>query len=450
MESRTVTGLIGGRYRMGGLLGEGGMARVFDAFDERLERPVAVKVLRPETEALPGMRQRFEREARMAARLVHPHIVAVLDYGGDASFSYLVMERLPGTTLRDEIARGPMPTPRVVRVVTETLAGLAAAHKIGVLHRDIKPSNILLHENGHTKIADFGIAKSLALGWHQNGVTDDMTLTGVVLGTPGYLAPERRAGRPATVQSDVYSVGAVMVEALTGRRADPGAVPAEALPPSLRAVAGRAVATDPGERFPSALAMSEAMRPQRTGPAPPMAGAHTGTVLAPPEVRPTSRAPRTRRRRALVAAAVLAVLAATLWSLLLPMGDRPTGPASTTSHHLAAGADGERAAITTLASSLASAGLPGDGALSSALQSAAAEHRAAARLAAAQAALTLAQVLLAGGGITPNQYQQVVIVLEAAGATAPTTTTTTTAPPPVPLFAPHHGPHHGQGDGQGG
>ena len=101
--------VIGGRYRLRGLLGEGGMARVFDGFDERLERPVAVKILRPQTLALPGMRKRFQQEARIAARLIHPNIVAVLDYGEDDSASYLVMERLPGTTLRDEIVTGPLP-----------------------------------------------------------------------------------------------------------------------------------------------------------------------------------------------------------------------------------------------------------------------------------------------------------------------------------------------------
>src|SRR5580693_3649996 len=219
--------MIGGRYRLHALLGEGGMARVYDGFDQRLERPVAVKILRPQTLALPGMRKRFQQEARLAARLVHPNIVAVLDYGEDDSSSYLIMERLPGTTLRDEIMRGPLPRQRVMSVMAETLAALAAAHKLGVVHRDVKPSNILLQDNGHTKITDFGIAKSFDAGGKAGGVADDMTMTGVVLGTPGYLAPERRSGQPATVQSDLYAVGAVMVEALTGRRLASGPAPME-------------------------------------------------------------------------------------------------------------------------------------------------------------------------------------------------------------------------------
>src|ERR1700735_5377110 len=116
------------------------MARVFDAFDERLERPAAVKILRAEIRALPGMRERFQQEALIAARLIHPHIVAVLDFGEDHASSYLVMERLPGTTLRDEIvARGPLSTQRVLLVMTETLDALAAAPARGVLARAVKP-----------------------------------------------------------------------------------------------------------------------------------------------------------------------------------------------------------------------------------------------------------------------------------------------------------------------
>ena len=142
------------------------------------------------------MRQRFQQEARIAARLVHPHIVAVLDYGEDDSSSYLVMERLCGATLRDEIMHSPLSQQRLMVVASETLSALAAAHRRGVLHRDIKPSNILIHDDGHTKITDFGIAKSFDSRGCPDRVLDDLTMTGVVLGTPGYLAPERGTGRP--------------------------------------------------------------------------------------------------------------------------------------------------------------------------------------------------------------------------------------------------------------
>ena len=181
------------------------MARVFDAFDERLERPVAVKVLRAETRALPGMRQRFQQEALIAARLIHPHIVAVLDFGEDDSASYLVMERLPGSTLRDEIMlRGPLSTGRVALVMAETLTALAAAHGRGVLHRDIKPSNILLQQDGHTKISDFGIAKSFDVRTNVARRHDDdgdhsghpgLPGPGATIGPPGHGAVRRVRGR---------------------------------------------------------------------------------------------------------------------------------------------------------------------------------------------------------------------------------------------------------------
>ncbi len=287
VETRTAPPLIGGRYRIAGLLGEGGMARVFDAFDERLERPVAVKVLRAETQSIAGMRQRFQQEALIAARLIHPHIVAVLDFGEEGATSYLVMERLPGSTLRDEIiARGPLSIRRAAQVMAETLSALSAAHRFGVLHRDIKPSNILLQQDGHTKITDFGIAKSFDRRNDPDPMTDDMTMTGFVLGTPGYLAPERRSGCPATVQSDLYSVGAVMVEALTGQRLGPGPAPTEELAPPLGDVARRAMSTDPQDRFTSANAMLQSLRTAATRTAPATLGPN-----APPEAATTVTVP---------------------------------------------------------------------------------------------------------------------------------------------------------------
>ncbi len=355
MATRTAP-LIGGRYRIGGLLGEGGMARVFDAFDERLERRAAVKILRAETRALPGMRERFQQEALIAARLIHPHIVAVLDFGEDRASSYLVMERLPGTTLRDEIvARGPLSTQRVLLVMAETLDALAAAHARRVLHRDIKPSNILLQQSGHTKITDFGIAKSFDVFTDGPLVTDDMTMTGFVLGTPGYLAPERRAGHPATVQSDLYAVGAVMVEALTGQRLASGPAPMGKVAPPLSHVARRAMATDPQERFASADEMAESLetlaggggqarrltrrqRPATTtvpvaaSPGHPTPAPGTALLTAPPPSHPRDRHVRTRGRRLIgatvVVLAIVLALFVALWS-----GTQPTGPAASPGQH---------------------------------------------------------------------------------------------------------------------
>ncbi len=475
------------------------MARVYDACDERLQRPVAVKILRHDAAAVPGMRRRFQQEARLAARLVHPNIVAVLDYGEDASFSYLVMERLSGRTLRDEMAAGPIPGQRVVRVLTETLSALSTAHRAGVLHRDIKPSNILLPEDGYAKISDFGIAKSMDV----YGASSDETITGVVLGTPGYLAPERRAGRPATVESDLYSVGAVMVEALTGRRipTEPAAT-VETLPPDFRAVARQSLAPDPANRYHSALAMLQALRHPRTEPitlaatptlspyvAPPTAPfSETGfggphTVRASPPQPPTPvprRASRGRRRRRLIgltlASVVVAILGAALVfgvdpSVLQPSTATPPkspsaqvssqgGSAPTTS------ADQVAPSIRAVARQLARGGFPDDAVLAIALDNTADQPAGPDRQAAAQQDLELGQVFLAGGGISPDQYQSVVAVLEQTGATVPTTTTTTTppatTPPPtdslppsirslVPSPPPSHGHHHhhGSDNGQG-
>jgi serine/threonine-protein kinase len=288
--------------------------------------------LRPETETLPGMRKRFQQEARLSARLVHPNIVAVLDYGEEGGASYLVMERLPGRTLRDEIARGPMPPERLVALTVDTLGALAAAHRFGVLHRDIKPSNILLDDDGHARITDFGIAKSFdALA--ASDVTSDMTITGIVLGTPGYLAPERRAGHSATVQSDLYAVGAVMVEALSGRRLSPAGDHGRDLPGDLRPIATRALATDPSQRFSSADEMLHALRTRKRplpfGTAPvgetqTMENATavlpqlpTSLLRSPPEV-PRSPTARRWRHYLLPGAAALIVLALLLLFFLKP------------------------------------------------------------------------------------------------------------------------------------
>jgi hypothetical protein len=444
------------------------MARVFDGFDERLERPVAVKILRPETEALPGMRRRFQQEARISARLVHPNIVAVLDYGEDGAVSFLVMERLPGRTLRDEVGRGPMPPERLAALMTDTLGALAAAHRFGVLHRDIKPSNILLDDDGHARITDFGIAKSFD-AMAASDATSDMTMTGVVLGTPGYLAPERRAGHSATVQSDLYSVGAVMVEALSGRRVLQGENQERALPPDFRPIATKALAIDPRQRFSSAEEMLHALRerekPSNLGPAvaatEPIeratavlpAPARTSVLRSPPA--PSPPVPRRWRRFLIPGAAALLVLLVLMLLFLLTPGQsapQPGTAASGTSavHHQARAArDPQATAIRQLASSVAGGGLPGDAALATSLEATAAAKAGAARETAAQATLTLAGVLLAGGGISGTQFQDVANALQPTGATAPTTTVPTTQPtPPGPGGTGHgHGGDNSQAFG---
>ena len=184
------------------------MAEVRDGWDTRLHRPVAVKLLHPAFSVQPDSRRRFEIEARAAAGLTHPHIVAVHDSGDHAGTPFIVMERLSGRTLADELTGGPLPQARVRWILDAVLSALTAAHAAGILHRDIKPANILFTTSGDVKVADFGIAKS---------AETPATMTGQIVGTPAYLSADRVAGRPATVADDLYAVGAVGYEALTGR-----------------------------------------------------------------------------------------------------------------------------------------------------------------------------------------------------------------------------------------
>jgi serine/threonine protein kinase len=204
--------LLGGRYELRGVLGRGGMAEVHDGFDTRLGRPVAIKLLYPGFSVNPDSRRRFEAEARAAAGLNHPNIVAVHDSGEHQGTPFIVMERLPGRTLADLIAHGPMPQSLVHLMLEDVLAALAAAHYAGILHRDIKPANILFADSGRAKVTDFGIAKTAGV---------DHTHTGQIIGTMAYLSPERLAGKPASICDDLYAVGVVGYEALTGYRPFP-------------------------------------------------------------------------------------------------------------------------------------------------------------------------------------------------------------------------------------
>src|ERR687891_1896767 len=204
-------------------LGSGGMARVYLGRDEVLDRPVAVKVLNP-VHGGTDIGNRFEREGRTAARLAHPNIVQVYD-AGKAEFdgretSYIVMEYVPGGDLKELIdEKGRLPGPELARLGEEICAGLAHAHERGVIHRDIKPHNILLDENGHVKVTDFGIARALD--------TTQATRTGSFLGTALYSSPEQLQGHKVTPKSDVYSLGATLYQAATGEPPFTGQTPLE-------------------------------------------------------------------------------------------------------------------------------------------------------------------------------------------------------------------------------
>ncbi|MBC2639103.1 MULTISPECIES: serine/threonine-protein kinase [unclassified Rhodococcus (in: high G+C Gram-positive bacteria)] len=310
-----VSAVLAGRYQLRGVLGRGGMADVHDGWDLRLERPVAVKVLRPELASVPDTRRRFEAEARLAATLNHPNVVAVHDCGEDAGVAYIVMERLPGHTLADEIAGGPLPDGRVRSILADVLAAVGAAHHAGILHRDIKPGNVLFTATGAVKVTDFGIAKS---------ADSDHTATGQVLGTVAYLSPDRITGKPATPSDDLYAVGVVGYEAVTGQRPFAGdnilslaraIIDGAARPlhemrpdadPGLVHTIERAMARDPRERYVDAHAMRDAVL-GASGAVPPPTRAFTATTsvheLPPEPVRP-------RRRTGLIIAAIAALLVA--------------------------------------------------------------------------------------------------------------------------------------------
>jgi serine/threonine protein kinase len=202
--------VLSGRYRLGGLLGRGGMGEVRDGEDLSLGRPVAVKLLHYGLSRDERFNRRFENEARAAARLTHPNVVLVYDAGEHDGRPFIVMERLPGRTLADEIVNGPLPQEQVRTIGLDVVAALGAAHGEGIVHRDVKPSNVLLTEDDHAKVADFGIAKTMN--------SSDYTTTGTVIGTLAYLSPERLRGEPATPASDWYAVGVVLYEALAGRK----------------------------------------------------------------------------------------------------------------------------------------------------------------------------------------------------------------------------------------
>ncbi len=193
---------LGGRYELRGLLGRGGMADVREGWDRRLDRPVAIKLPRPELSTQTDIRLRFEAEAKAAATLNHPHVVAVYDSGEDNGVPYIVREHLPGHSMAEDIATGPIPVERVRTILIEVLDALAAAHSGGILHRDIKPANILFSTTGAVKVSDFGIAKNT----HTARDITSYTVAGHIVGTRAYLSPQRLTRQPATVTDDLYAV----------------------------------------------------------------------------------------------------------------------------------------------------------------------------------------------------------------------------------------------------
>jgi hypothetical protein len=215
----TVLGtLLGGRYRLDEQIGRGGMSTVYRAFDTVLERPVAIKLMHREIASDSDQLERFRREARSVARLSHPHVVTVIDAGEELSRDapepgvgapYIVLEYVQGETLKELIRRdGPLPITQAIAYAIELARALGAAHERMIVHRDVKPQNVLIGEEGGAKITDFGIARTLT--------EEGLTIAGRVLGTTDYVSPEQALGEPVTGQSDLYSLGVVLYEMLTG------------------------------------------------------------------------------------------------------------------------------------------------------------------------------------------------------------------------------------------
>ncbi|MGW6686436.1 protein kinase domain-containing protein [Streptomyces sp. NPDC054961] len=302
--------LAGGRYQLRDLLGEGGMASVYLAYDSALDRQVAIKTLHSELGREQSFRERFRREAQAVAKLSHTNIVSVFDTGeGVVSFSdpsvadgsvmpYIVMEYVEGQPLGsvldgDVRQYGAMPADKALKVTADVLAALESSHELGLVHRDIKPGNVMMTRRGVVKVMDFGIARAM-----QSGVTS-MTQTGMVVGTPQYLSPEQALGRAVDARSDLYSVGIMLFELLTGRvpfvadsalgmayahvQEDPVAPSSinRSVTPAMDALVARALKKNPNERFPTAAAMlDEVARVAGAG--------HTGAPVIVPGSHPAN------------------------------------------------------------------------------------------------------------------------------------------------------------------
>jgi eukaryotic-like serine/threonine-protein kinase len=271
-----ISTVLAGRYQLASRIAVGGAGEVWRGLDVTLDRPVAVKLLRPEYAQHPETLARFRSEARHAASLAHPGIARVFDYhdGGPAHLPFIVMELVDGPSLADVLLRERLSPDRVMGIIAQAAAALDAAHRAGLVHRDIKPANLLLTQDGVVKITDFGIA-------HAAG-SAPVTRQGQLIGTPAYLAPERVAGQPATAASDLYSLGILAHECLTGSRPFAGTTTEialahgqQALPPlpgyvtpAIAAFVADLTAKDPADRPASArLASARAARLADGGPA---------------------------------------------------------------------------------------------------------------------------------------------------------------------------------------
>jgi len=323
--------LIAGRYELEKLVGSGGMSNVFRAHDSLLERTVALKILHEQYTRDEDYVERFRREARAVAQLAHPNIVTVIDRGEQDGRQYIVFEFIEGDNLKEIVARGPVPVRDAIGLTLQVARALSFAHERGLVHRDVKPQNVLLNEDGQAKVTDFGIARSLDV----HGVTQ----TGTVLGTSDYIAPEQARGQKVNPKTDIYSLGAVLYELLTGDVPFAGdnfvAVamrhvnePAPSVlehrpdcPLRLDLAVQRAMAKDPADRFESMddfVIELEACLAEVDG-----RGDEGATMIVPPARRRRRRVPRSRRAPAAGTLLLAGVIAAAIavGGFLLLRGD---------------------------------------------------------------------------------------------------------------------------------
>ncbi|CAM4307406.1 Serine/threonine-protein kinase PknH [Mycobacterium basiliense] len=334
-----------GRYRLVSLLGRGGMGEVWRAYDTGTDRVVALKLLPMNFAQDPKFSQRFRREAHAAARLQHPHAVPIHDYGEIDGNLFVDMALIEGRDLASVITAGPLHPVRAVAVVEQIARALHAAHKVGLVHRDVKPSNVLLDEDDHAYLIDFGIARATA--------DTKLTGTGATIGTWAYMAPERFTADEATPGCDIYALACVLHESLTGTTPYPGeslerqvaghltsppprpSLVRPGLPPAFDDVVATGMAKDPQPRYATTKELATAARAALTAPAqrvprtssdrPALSrAANPPTVATPAALGP--RATRTNRRAFVVAAATILTIAAALTTVLLIAR---SGPAAT-------------------------------------------------------------------------------------------------------------------------
>jgi serine/threonine-protein kinase len=331
--------VIEGRYELEELVGSGGMSSVYRARDRLLERRVALKILHEYYTADEEYVERFRREARAAARLSHPNIVTVIDRGADEGRHYIVFEYIDGQTLKEYADdEGPLAVRRALELAIQIAHGLAFAHDNGLIHRDVKPQNVILNGDGQPKVTDFGIARSVDV--------EGVTKSGTVLGTSNYISPEQASGKTVDGKTDVYALGVVLFELLTGRVPFPGesfvAVALQHvhepppdvlelrpdLPPRVAAAIGRALEKDPADRFDSMADFASELEAC-------LARIDAGTEAEQTLVRPRPAVPRRERGRrpgwllpALLLAAAVAVIAGVLLATR-DSGDGGAGAAAT-------------------------------------------------------------------------------------------------------------------------